>query len=869
MPKAPSPRRSERLKRRYRPMDRDDSPRTSTPPITRGRRHREAARQATDNQDPSSPMATIRLAVQPRPADAPLELELRFQRQTSRLETTPVQVYLRTPDRATFHRLAGPSAPGKRRLDSGEEPRVSAKRRRSTSPPSGGGGTGDAGTEEVQFEARGEQNASEEMPGDGYVVDLGLVSIFPAAPQNGQGYYVSEAPLRRVIPVILVVFPAMCVFFIVINVATMVFHSNPVLRPAMHRPRHISLQPVDWFEQAMWLEVRLSSMARMTLLGERELEEPVWQCLPGLRPTHGPLHSLDSATTAQTSYQKWDPRSPFYPRYKPWETTSTGVYVPEFYFARDVETVAFQVLDDLDTIANHGPPWFLFKKGTSTQFRWSTSMTQFVAPHEALPTLDDDTWCDDSTIDGMPPTSPGDPHPFPTARPFTTRWICNLEPGVQELRANFTWIIQRLAAPGAAMSAENDVLSWQGFTGRRSSTLVGRLRALQSRLHEMDQDWASDQCRVSCLHPKSTVDLAGPRPTSTSTSTCTGSSTGTMPLPTEIPWGIPDGFIDQARRAESKRRARSSYWEASARSYAPAASSPTCSHSLPTSCEPEQLPDPYEWSAAQKTNKTALEILNIVNKTIAQQYRRTEKQPRAYADILNFRDVRTRACKWLRSLDGHVQQVTDALQPESMWGTLLDEDELWEHRETREAVARLHDVAPFLSEIAVPRLCEMSARAERGAMLMEETEQRQRELQQELNKVIQDGWVVNSSDGTTAYLHFPAWTSFLPLWMNTSDWLVHEADNVSEVFYGRTWDFMRRRLDENNSRVLDEIIWSRWSLKDARKDPEGGETLCWGQRGVKEPKRGGNSWWDWFSRRRAKNSEQKGKSCGNPARRHG
>lgn len=206
------------------------------------------------------------------------------------------------------------------------------------------------------------------------------------------------------------------------------------------------LQPVDWFQEAAEIEMAAMSISRVVLFGETSQEDLLWQRQPGLRPDDGPLH--DNSTGTDPIIPEFDTDSPLYPRYKPWETASNGQYIPEGYFLDDLERVLGSTLSDIQDIANHGPFEFRFTQGSSTQFRWSTSASKFLPPHDSLPTLPsdyDDIDQPGSTIYGMPPLTEGQRlDPSPTGRPADVWGIYNLDPPLTQLCRKLETSLQRV-----------------------------------------------------------------------------------------------------------------------------------------------------------------------------------------------------------------------------------------------------------------------------------------------------------------------------------------------------------------------------------------------------------------------------------------
>lgn len=334
-------------------------------------------------QDPP-PSSAIRLAVQPRPGDVPFQLELCFHGEASQLAVALIRIHFKSPDSVTIHRLSGQSWRKKRPLEPDQLEQTPTKRQRH-----------DLG--EVLA-----GNDSDKSAVYGHVVNLGLIKAFPpeACPEVPSEPH-DDADQERLTesraPQMCVIRLSTTMVLIIVTVASLavVFALTAFLpsgglleQPEPPTGPQVSLQPVEWFQQAMWLEIGLISTARTTLLGEADQEHPGWACLPGLRPSHGPLHS-SSSSQRQPGFDSewWSPDTPFYPRYKPWDSTSDGIYVPELDFVHDIHEVVHSVLNDLETIADHGPLSFRFQRDNSTQFHWSTSEGTFMRSHDTLPTL--------------------------------------------------------------------------------------------------------------------------------------------------------------------------------------------------------------------------------------------------------------------------------------------------------------------------------------------------------------------------------------------------------------------------------------------------------------------------------------------------
>lgn len=153
---------------------------------------------------------------------------------------------------------------------------------------------------------------------------------------------------------------------------------------------------------------------------------------------------------------------------------------------------------------------------------------------------------------------------------------------------------------------------------------------------------------------------------------------------------------------------------------------------------------------------------------------------------------------------------------------------------------RVQDVAPFLRDIATPRLEGMQARAKRGVLLLKETEKRQAELQSEIEKTLRNGWLGPRVDWLSRRIicyYLPDLESMVAQWTRARQWLDVESEEIFEMYKGRKAEF--RLLDTDAPSNLSkkqlfewhlwraQMIWSRWSLEDRRKYPEGKESFCW------------------------------------------
>ncbi|KAF5006912.1 hypothetical protein FDECE_6736 [Fusarium decemcellulare] len=503
----------------------------------------------------------------------------------------------------------------------------------------------------------------------------------------------------------------------------------------------------------------------------------------------------------------WLPDSPFYPRYKPWNSTPDGIYVPESYFVHDVGTVLDSVFADLETIADHGPPLFRFQRENSTQFRWPTSADTYLPPHDTLPTLSLDVdeilkLASASTVLGLPPSSAGGPSPSPTARPATTRRILNLEPGILKLREQLGAALGKL---GSDNIDRNDEMAsfWPAIINDRGLMMHFKLDDLGGSSMDPAHDWGPDQCRVDCLYPKLTFDLVSPPLAVVSK----------MHREIIVFTAIPLDFIEAVRKAQVGRESQSKHRESSTttkvESYeqlewptsdATATSCPSCPH--PSANKPTRLLHPDGWSTAQKANGTAIELLKILNMTVDQRFEGDgDKGAPKVHDLFNYRDVHIQVCNMTRKLNDYVQQLVQVLGPGYQGTTASHPDAQWAHAKTQQALRRLHDVAPFINQVAVGQ-------------------QRLGEFRREITKAVQDEWLANEN---TTYLHFPSLADIRRDWAATQTWLRSKANDISDIYESRDHAIASRRGQPSR----DNVIWSRWGLNDARRDPMGREALYW------------------------------------------
>ncbi|KAL2669856.1 hypothetical protein Neosp_015153 [[Neocosmospora] mangrovei] len=566
------------------------------------------------------------------------------------------------------------------------------------------------------------------------------------------------------------------------------------------------LQPVDWFQEAAEIEMAAMSISRVVLFGETSQEDLLWQCQPGLRPDDGPLH--DNSTRTDPIIPEFDTDSPLYPRYKPWETASNGQYIPEGYFLADLERVLGSTLSDIQDIANHGPFEFRFTQGSSTQFRWSTSASKFLPPHDSLPILPfdyDDNEMPGSTIYGVPPLTEGQRlDPSPTGRPADVWSIYNLDPPLTQLCRKLETSLQRVKDLHYRLHNQLVTL-FPGQSLDRVNLIMFRLSLLLEQQSIRNGTWGSDQERLDCIFPQRTIHLSTPTTTS-------------VPRPPppglkDIPANIPLDYLEQVFKAHAK--------SVSASASITSSSTPITTRrpsSMP--CHSRRYHSPAEWSHAQDNNGTAHELVDILDITTGHDF---GKEMNTHAPhlfmLMPYRDALEETSQYLASLNDRIKQVLTTANIQDLDWT-----------RTKESFTRLEDVARFLSQIATVRIDEMYHRAERGTSLLEATELRQTRLRNE----VASGWIgapvsIRRSGEQLSLLHFPSIQTVMSMWHHTTKWIRAEVSSLQDTHAARELAFNRRREKERKDKTsaMRPVIWSRWEMGDTRRESFGREAFCW------------------------------------------
>lgn len=361
--------------------------------------------------------------------------------------------------------------------------------------------------EEEYGEEVGERREAMQLEDDqsqpAYVVDMGLVRAFPNWEDDGR--------LRRVerprVQVQMFQFGRLGVVLVVLflGAVALIFiftTSTPPPPPEPPSTNHLSL-----FTTALTLELSIMSLPRLILFGSATHEPQRWHGLPGLRPPDGPLHPEPIIFGPPTA--EWFSNSSMYPKYKPWETTSAGVYVPEAYFLEDLQKVLRRTVADLREVADHGPGDFRFRDEEGReQWRWSTSAGEFVGTHREMRTFTpsvEERVTLQSTVAGVTTNISG---VFATARPASVGYIFNQDPTLNTLETELEEALIKVARVHGSQVADLSAL-YPVVTEERVRSMLVRLEEMGMKMRN-GGEWGSDSGRVECLYGgERVVDLAG------------------------------------------------------------------------------------------------------------------------------------------------------------------------------------------------------------------------------------------------------------------------------------------------------------------------------------------------------------------------
>ncbi|RTE77189.1 hypothetical protein BHE90_008314 [Fusarium euwallaceae] len=622
------------------------------------------------------------------------------------------------------------------------------------------------------------------------------------------------------------------VLFLVLSLVLMPIHYH--LDRSSPLPSASSSQFVSWFEDAATIEISKMTIPRIVLFGEVFDEEPRWKCQPGLRPEYGRDDHSGSNRSCNILMPEDPLNSSFHFDHKPWETTSSGTYVPVLWFLTDLITVMQTTVADLTHLANHGPSAFLFTSDSSTQFRWSTSDGTFIPPHRSLPTFTfnmADSKSPGPTVPGL--TTPAHQSPTPTARPQWVWEIYNLDPPLEQVSRELAEALESTKRAYQFMGRHlAQAFSWLSKDG--ALLMLMCIRGLHEEQRQLNGTWGSDQARINSLYGTTlTIDLT--QPTSTAALAISASGPDTSDIPEEYLFKVfeaHESWVSRSRRYDESVSALS---EASV-----AASIPPFN--------PSDAPEP-------KNNETAVRLLKCIG-IVANQHEDdddVEDEYKKFQDLEFLSQQLGKVHELLPDIKDRIRQVCHANKVD--WG------------QDKERVDRICDMLPFLNEIAIPRLNEIRRRVERGAMLLRVTRDRQTSLREKIDETTD--WI-----NGTSYLFIPAIHDLIQDWNNTYLWIQNEYDSFQETIFHRDFEFSNRREKEAVSGYgtdWEKIIWSRWGIRDQRQDPEVSEAFCWKRRAADSNKKA-TGWFEvrWWTRDKSGEEDSEARSwCGDASRRHG
>ncbi|KPM46395.1 hypothetical protein AK830_g55 [Neonectria ditissima] len=540
---------------------------------------------------------------------------------------------------------------------------------------------------------------------------------------------------------------------------------------------------IDWFGQASQIEIGLASVPRLVVFGDPELEVDCWRCQPGLQRSEEKINDMPLAT-------EWISSSALYPNYKKCESASNGTFVPEAYFFDDLRHVLGSTLEDLESVATHGPSYFRFTP--------------------------------ESIIRNRASTSPGRASLNENSSSLDPEYVFNLVASIAHQKHQVLQAFGVLYRMRSTIYERLPILFLESARNRARymAILLDKLR------WEADSgrcDWGSDQHRIHCLYR--------------------GRSS------TEMPAVYKSEGLLQVYKAQYPGLPSSNEREASFASEA---------SSLPSQppCTPTGLPSPAVWSDAQKRNRTAQKLLDHLDVAVKAELRDIfygDDIPMSQSDIIAWGHQLVIVCDLLGRFNDQAQQVVQGFP---VGGELKGNVS----RFIEDAVNRIHDVGPFLNEIALVRLRQMRDRANLGALRMEKLETQQRQLRRDIDRTLADAWrTYDKVHGRDVLSHFPAIDELVDEWNSTYEWIEHEYADVNNVYTSRMAEFNMHRDREKGAASWAEhlVIWSRWGLRDSRIDPVKTEALCW--------KRGALNSTDGI----VVDSEGRATRCGDASARHG
>ncbi|KAI8718226.1 hypothetical protein NCS52_00600800 [Fusarium sp. LHS14.1] len=359
-----------------------------------------------------------------------------------------------------------------------------------------------------------------------------------------------------------------------------------------------------------------------------------------------------------------------------------------------------------------------------------------------------------------------------------------------------------------------------------NEVMLFNMETLQEMQRNGSEELGSDQLRASALHAPSTTTVSLPTAEPPSPH-------HRLPTDTSIPGDIPESFIKGWRDAMAARSSRIKQEHVSTTT---PTSDTTASSKIHVSRLGKELiglpetPTPRDYAEAQMNNGTAnILVNNVIDVIVGRRLNETDEvEGPTYGNIIEHSVMLDKFCDLFPRLNNHISKAIRSANR-----TELNAYELSRLR-------RVQDIAPFLRDIAVPRLDGMQARAKRGVLLLRETERRQAELQREIKKTLRNGWLGPRVEWLSRRIicyYLPDLKSMALQWSHARQWLAVESEEVFEIYQGRQAEFRLlnpRHPDSLSKKQLFEwhvwrsyMVWSRWSLEDRRKYPEGKESFCW------------------------------------------
>lgn len=393
--------------------------------------------------------------------------------------------------------------------------------------------------------------------------------------------------------------------------------------------------------------------------------------------------------------------------YRDWELSPDGHYVTDDDVLEDTIGSLQKLSVYLNHIANHGPSTFLFTavdpNTASTQSRWSTDPQgqRFVTPHAGLPTIRNDRRTkirSFTQIPGIPTSNPSQPTgtramaagnwqefpPVPTARPRTPADIANLDP---ELKATF---VQLYTVRQAVRDSLRDII--KGADGWRNYPHIRRWM----------ETFAKD---IMNIHLSHIYPHARNR--------------------TTWPFGGTDGARLECLRATGRKRLDEAWVPPQVRHHQVI---PVDSNAPATDrqdlCDGPPLSG-LVFSMPQAMNETAQSLLTLL-RSWARGNIRTSLPPHFQEYTESFDKYHRNLVELIsitRALLDKANQAIDGIADYRDYGG--DATHQCQHPEyLRCAVGHMRLITPFLREIAILRLNDMAARANKSAALLTEAERR-------------------------------------------------------------------------------------------------------------------------------------------------